>query len=172
LFKYAELIFYAVFVYGQEDQLNYVEFYAGQAEVHKAVSMVYPRSAATDIAYGTHLKGEHNTNPHDVLTSSGLASTPQMLKSKSNSRSAVYFQQHANQIGQLLCHKLSWKWNDILISVCIMHMQPNQTCFVLIMFIFNPKTLAAEVGHLDAPQFFPWPMPGIICNMLFDMGIH
>ena len=70
-------------LYGQEDQLNYVEFYAGQAEVHKAVSMVYPRSAATDIAYGTHLKGKHDTNPHDVLTSSGLASNPEMLKSKS-----------------------------------------------------------------------------------------
>ena len=30
----------------------------------------------------------------------------------------------------------------------------------------------AEVGHLDDPQFFTWPMPGIVCNMLFNMGLH
>ena len=57
--------------------MNYIEFYAGAAEVHKAVASVYPRSAAADILYGTELNNLHATNPHDIMTPAGLASSAQ-----------------------------------------------------------------------------------------------
>jgi hypothetical protein len=53
-------------------EIQYMELYAGAANVWRAVSQSYP-SVRADLTYGSSSQPESKQNPMDVLTSAGFA---------------------------------------------------------------------------------------------------
>jgi hypothetical protein len=53
-------------------EIQYIELYAGAANVWRAVSQSYP-SVRADLTYGSSSQPESKQNPMDVLTSAGFA---------------------------------------------------------------------------------------------------